>query len=147
MCENRLGLALLAVLLVALAGCVHNPPGANITYNGNLSASADGFVMEGEIENQDPNPEGPTHFDNVSVYLYSAEKELIHTEHVGELEREANVSIRIDTVPKYVIISAPGFWSEKNAEVDYYEYTDGQNLGYMVGVVASRDELPVELPQ
>jgi len=44
-------------------------------------------------------------------------------------------------VPKYIIIDSTDFWTEGDADVDYYTYQDGD---FELSVATSRSDLPVD---
>lgn len=130
--------------IVLLRGCIL--PGSEaptITYNGNMSISSDGFVLERQVENQEPDAD-PTRFENVTLYLYSSYESLIRSVQVGTLEHRRNVSVTTEQIPDYVIIWSPEFWEKGNMAVDYYTRTDAGPADYTVDTATSRGELPVE---
>lgn len=136
-------------LLIAvglLTGCsMWEESGGAITFNGKLTASSDGFVMDGEIINSGqvtPPPE----FPNLTVYLFAANGTLIEANNLGTMQSEVSVTITSNKIPKYVIIYSDKFQRYDDIDIGYYEYVPEDNI-YAEHVVGSKDEFPVQLTE
>ena len=114
-----------------------------ITYNGKLNVSAEGFQMEGQVENQEAVSD-PTRFENVTVYLYTANESLIRSVSIGTLDRRAKISVTTKQIPEYIIISSARTLAMKNIVIDYYTRVDEGPGNYTVDTANSRQDLPVQ---
>lgn len=131
---------LLVVILVASSGCTLFGPGDSIDYSGEKEISDTGFRMEGQITNGVRGT--PTEFDDVGVYLYSENRTLIRAVSAGTLVRKANVSVRTEEIPEYIVIHSPEFWDVRKISVVYYELVDEADGVYSPSTVSSKSELP-----
>lgn len=142
--SNRASLVVVVALVLSLSGCPleSQQPGGTIQSSGDTQTTADGFRIDGEVENVGRfNPE----FNNVTMYFYRENGSLITSEHVGTVDRPAEVSATLDEVPEYIIINSPEFWQTSPITVNYYEIDD-EDGSYSEHAVADRDEFPVEVP-
>lgn len=131
------------ILLTVSSGCLlSSGPGESIGFSGELTASTEEFHMDGDIINGARGD--PPVFENVTVYLFAANKTLIHKEPAGKLVRRAAVSIEIERVPKYVIIHSEEFWHVGKISVSYYVLHQDDEIVYSEHVVSEKDELPVK---
>lgn len=131
-------------LLMALSGCpgVEPGPGTGVSSDGQFNTTGDEFTMQGQIEEM-PGTGGFHTYDNVTIFLYTQDEELITAEQVGTLDEELTVSIHENAIPYYGIIDAPDFWRTDDVNVDYYRYQDGRYGEYPV---SERRELPIHPP-
>lgn len=133
----------IVIISLSLAGCTigdgpYQQP--EITFEGTINVTENGFSMNGEITNLE---DEPTPFENVTVALYSANNELIREVDAGALDRRTDISITAVEVPEYVIISSPEFWKRDDISVDYFIRTrDGPGY-YRTQTAHSRSDLPV----
>lgn len=133
-----------SIFKLLLAGCAYVPSGdeANIGFTGSLDTSSSSFSMEGNITVGGGIPDRQTYRD-VTVNLYSKDGKLLLSKKLGNLQVDVgrlDVSITIQSVPRYVIIESPDFWQEA-MQVEYYVRMDSN---YSVEYASARDELPVE---
>lgn len=129
------------VALVSTAGCVRTEPGPGvvIVFDGEITASTDGFSMTGTVViSGGVSTVGK--YEETEITLYSDQGRQIHTELLGVLESDQSVTIRTDRVPQYVILSSPDFWREPEIQVEYYVLTDDE---YRVEYATSHKELPI----
>lgn len=90
---------------------------------------------------EEPGTAGFHSFDDVGVYLYTENRDLIDSQAIGTLNESVSVSISSQEIPHYVIIDSPDFWRVRGVQVTYYQLADEKV--YSSRVVASRGELPV----
>ena len=129
-----------AVTLSSTAGCVRTEPGSGvvIVFDGEIGTSAGSFSMDGTIV-VGGGVQAVKRYEETTIGLYSLQGAPIHSEPVGILEASREVTVRIDQIPQYVIISSPGFWREPEIQVEYYRRTDE---GYRVEYATSPEGLP-----
>jgi hypothetical protein len=131
-------------IFVSLAGCGYVPQGeeVHIGYRGTLDTSASDFRMEGNLTAGGGNSDRSVYRD-VTVKLYSAEDELLHSESLGDMSTDKNLAmtVSIETIPHYVIFDSPDFWQEP-MQVEYYVRMEDD---YGVEYATDRGELPVKL--
>jgi len=140
--RHKVGILCLLSIAVLTAGCGQSA--AQVSFSGDMNRTQDGFQMEGQLIDE----VGPTvNFENVTVYLYSSEGELIKERKLGTYSGNSEQFVlRSDRAPHYIIIDSPTFWDRGNVGVDYYEWSD-VNSRYVGKPVGSRDELPVDVPE
>ncbi|WP_152436535.1 hypothetical protein [Halosimplex carlsbadense] len=128
-------------ITVVVSGCPTNlPSGGYVTFNGEMNATAQGFTLNGTIENQGQG-DVPT-FRNVTVYLYTTNGSLVASKSVGELSRRTGVSMDTTAIPEFVVFDSPDFWDTESIQVDYYEYVNESERDYTIRSVGSREQLP-----
>ena len=138
---NRSIATILLACCVLLAGCPGVEPGdeTSVTFLGTMNGTDSGFEMDGRLV-QAPGTGGFQTYDNVELKLYAANETVLHSQELGSLHQELNVSVSISNVPEYVIFTSPDFWEDADTAVNHYERTD---YSYTVRSIASEDELPV----
>jgi len=138
---HKAGILCLLSITVLTAGCVQSD--AQVSFSGEMNRTQDGFRMDGQVIDST----GPTQtFENVTIYLYSSERELIKERNLGTYSSSSEQFVlRSDRAPYYIIIDSPTFW-ELDASVSYYEWSD-VNSRYVGTPVESRDEFPVDVPE
>lgn len=165
-------LRILTAVLIIFAGC-NNPfmttetPSdsnkrhaqiyTNIGFSGEIHSEPN-FNMSGRIY-MSASGEKNSHFDNVSVRLYTESGDLITYECLGRLELtdDIEISLVVDGDPDYVIITSPDFWTKETVsdfEVDYFYRIDYNErtqydpyLGYDPGRAFTRSDYPVDVTQ
>lgn len=134
--------SLSVVLLVVLSGCpVLEESGGIITFSGNLNASADGFHLNGEVENT--GQVQPSEISRATIYLYAPNETVIASK---QAKLDTKVSMQTTTAPEYIIINSPQFWQFDDITVNYYKRIPDEDIDYSPYSVGSRDEFPVEVP-
>jgi hypothetical protein len=120
-------LLVVAVLFVSIVtgGCIFGPDAdpSIIVFSGELNATSDRFVMDGEIEVGGPPAENDT-FTGVTVCFVGPNGTMIHQtppRTMGPDDLELNYSVTLDRHPTYVVINSPSFWDDDNIVVRYYE--------------------------
>jgi len=100
-------IAFLLLIVTALtAGC--GQPQGDIGFSGEINITEEEFEMTGEIVDG-TGPENT--YENVTVFLYSADGTLIEQKEIGTFSRSSEpFSIRSQEVPEYIIIDSPTFW-------------------------------------
>lgn len=138
------------VLLVTISGCPEGDSGGNIDINGNMTATEQGFRLDGKVVNS--GLVEPMH-TNITVYLYTANGSVIESERIGSLNGSGdrlNVTMQNERIPEYVILNSPTFWQYNNIDLTYYELDEdwpGESIGaYVPRTIGSKDEFPVEVP-
>jgi len=142
--------AVLLLVLVAVTGCGYtydetsDVQGSEIVFNGDFNRTGN-FTMNGYVEEAGF---GNGTFRNVTIYLYTENETLIKAVSVGRfVGRQKDVSISSTSIPTYVIIDSPDFWTQPRT-VSYYEwYEDQRRSQYRERDVVNRTELPVNLPR
>jgi len=129
-------------LTVLVAGC--NQPDAQMSFNGDMNTTQDGFRMDGKIIDS----AGPTQtFENVTIYFYTSDGELIKERNLGTYSGSSEqFMMTSDEIPHYIIIDSPTFWELNTVDVDYYERSESYSR-YTVRTIRSRDEFPVDVPE
>jgi len=140
--HHRMGILCLLSLAVLTAGC--GQPDAKIKFSGDMNRTQDGFRMDGQVIDSS----GPTQtFENVTIYLYSSEGELIKERNLGTYSGNSEQFVlQSDRAPYYIIIDSPTFWELGTVDVFYYEWSD-VNSQYFGSAVRSQDEFPVYVPE
>jgi len=141
--------AVLLLVLVAVAGCgntydetTESEP-SDIVFNGEFNRT-ENFTMDGSLSE---GGFGNGTFRNVTIYLYTENETLIKAVSVGRfVGRQKDVSISSTSIPTYVIIDSPDFWTQPRS-VTYYEWLGEQQNLYWERSVGNRTELPVNLPR
>ncbi|QPV64150.1 hypothetical protein I7X12_05870 [Halosimplex litoreum] len=129
------------IYLVLFSAAISPGPGTDVEFDGQFEMVGDRFQMHGAII---PNPYSEPGIENISVYFYSEDGELLEKRGVGELNSRLNVSVRVETAPKYVIVDSPDFWSRSNIQTLYYYKAgmfDGQP-NYQSKWASSKAEFP-----
>jgi len=140
----------LLLLVVVTAGCgdtydeTTEPEPSDIIFIGDFNRTGN-FTMDGHIEE---NGFGNGTFRNVTIYLYTENGTLLKAVSVGRFAgRTKDVSISSTSIPTYVIIDSPDFWTQPRG-VEYYEWWEGPRRSQYRGHdIANRSELPVDLPR
>jgi len=140
--HHRAGILCLLSITVLTAGC--GQPDAQISFSGDLNRTQNGFQMDGQVIDSS----GPTQtFENVTIYLYSSERELIKERNFGTYSGNSEQFVlQSDRLPYYIIIDSPTFWELGDAGAFYHEWSDA-NSRYVARGVGSRDEFPVDVPE
>jgi hypothetical protein len=104
--RHRIGILFLLSIAVLTAGC--GQPDAQISFSGDLNRTQNGFQMDGQVIDSS----GPTQtFENVTIYLYSSEGELIKERNLGTYSGNSEQFVlQSDRLPYYIIIDSPTFW-------------------------------------
>lgn len=88
--------------------------GTDIAPN-NTVPSSPPFLLEGQIHYQfDPSQVGDSSFENVMLCVYGPKEREISSENLGTFDGAAetvDISIRTETMPKYIIIHHPRFYT------------------------------------
>jgi hypothetical protein len=137
----------MVLALAVLGGCFNpGPSGTHIDFEESFNVSAEGFSMSGTISESEVEGEAKT-FDNVSVYLYNNDSELVRRVSVGSVGAgtRKSVSISTSTVPEYVIIYSPEFWEVDEISVDYFVRVQStrSEYDYELHTAYAREDLPV----
>lgn len=141
---NRELLLGIVVLLVALSGCEAGT--ASVDIQGTINENDSGFVLDGRISNSGYSQ--PT-FNDVTVYLYDSNGAVIASKEAGTMDPSANITMRTEEFPKYVIVNSPEFWEYGDISVSYYEYVEhvhAPNGTYRQHTIGSKEEFPVKVP-
>jgi len=140
--HHRAGILCLLSLAVLTAGC--GQPAAQVSFSGDMNRIQDGFRMDGQVIDSS----GPTQtFENVTIYLYSSEGELIKERNLGTYSGSSEQFVlRSDRAPYYIIIDSPTFWELRDAGVAYYEWSEA-NSQYITRGVGNRNEFPVDVSE
>jgi len=129
------------IYLVVFSTAISPGSETAVEFDGQFEIDEDRFHMRGVII---PVPSTEPGIDNISVYLYSEDGELLEKRPVGKLNSGVNTSIRVETAPKYVIVDSPDFWTRSDIETLYY-YKAGTFDGrpnYESKWVSSKTEFP-----
>ncbi|WP_436932719.1 hypothetical protein [Halosimplex halobium] len=133
--------------LVLIAGCLTNGSGGGVGITGNITATGEGFYLNGTVEHTGMTD--PT-FEDVSVYLYTANGSVIRSEYLGTMDETGlEVRLRASQIPKYVIVDSPDIWADSGIGAYYYEYVEDSqapNGIYAERGAGSREEFPVTVP-
>lgn len=136
---------LIIVSAVSLSGCFIDPgEGGTIQYDGNFTGENGSFAMDGEVQLLGPNPP-QNNYENISIYLYSNETELLYSRSLGGIENSSTdlpVSISLRTHPKYIIIYSEDLWDGKT-QIGYYVRDPRAANGYRYERTTERSQLPV----
>jgi hypothetical protein len=129
------------IYLVVFSVATSPGPGTDVEFDGQFELEENRFQMRGAII---PNPYSEPGIDNISVYFYSEERELLEKRGVRELNSGVNVSVRVETAPKYVIVDSPDFWSRSDIQTLYYHKAGmfGGQPNYESKWVSSKAEFP-----
>lgn len=130
--------AALTVLFVALAvtamawtpPVVHEdrPPG-EAELSGPLVANESGFYASGSVSLQLSRSD--VSFEHVMLCLYDENETIIKAIDVGTLttpNSKVNVTVRTETIPKYVLVDHPRFREYPSFEHELYVYLRSENL-------------------
>lgn len=144
--KHSVTIVVFGLLLVGfLAGCSTVPKGeeVEVTYIGSITASSEGFQMEGYLSTGGGVPERET-FRDVKIQMYEENGNLLCGVEIGDLTANhgrRNVSVATNVAPEYVLITSPDFWNE-SVEVNYFQRNpDGES--YNREDVTSESDLPV----
>jgi len=134
-------LVLIFIIVPLTAGCLQ--PRGQIGFTGDMNVTNRTFTMNGEIvDGSAPNPT----YENVTVYLYTEDGELITQRRVGTFNRSSEpFMIQSETVPHYIIIDSPTFWELNDVGVTYYERNRAEGY-YASNTIEKQAELPVDPP-
>lgn len=125
------------LILVATAGCaVHSAPHNILSFSGNVTTTNDTFHLEGDLY-LGVQAGGHHNYSNVSIVLYDGDKRPIETVRVGRMSTNPEwgptryrVNITTDTVPAYVVVESPDFWTDNEIAVDSLVVQDGSLYFY-----------------
>jgi len=139
--KHHLTIGCLCLLLV-FSGCVDLGlgPDPQMTYDGTLNVTEDGFEMEGGFYMATGHDQ---QYDNVTLYLYDANGSVINSKRLGAFDDGLSVEMQSKQVPTYVIIDSPEFWDKGPLGVPYFERREGNGTAYIGDLAGSRDELPL----
>ena len=139
---SRRNVLLIVSVTLIVSGCPTNlSSGGYVTFNGEMDATAQGFTLNGTVENQGQG-DVPT-FQNVTVYLLTENDTQIASKDLGHLYRQTAVSMNATVEPKFVVFDSPDFWNTESIQVDYYEFVNKSGIEYTVHSVGSREQLPL----
>lgn len=145
--NHRIAVMLGLVVLLTTSGCYIDPAqGADVEFYGNITATDDGFRMNGDLELGGGNPQ-LDEYREIEVVLYANDGEVLYREELGTLHNKSsrlNVSISSDHMPEYVIFDSPNIW-DATGEIDYFVRDPRARGGYRVEDTTDQEDLPVEL--
>lgn len=112
------------IVLALVSGCLGvetKKPSVEIVSHGNLSIEGGDFSYDATIETSRARTNEEFSFKEVNLSLYGEDKSKIKSVRVGTVstsqDRPANVKMKSDIIPKYVVIESPEFWALPNVEV------------------------------
>jgi hypothetical protein len=112
------------VVLSAMSGCFGvetKKPSVEIVSHGDLSIEGEEFSYNATIETSTARTSENFTFEKVNLSLYNGNEKQIKSARVGSVSSlnngSTNVKIESETIPKYIIVESPEFWTLSDVEV------------------------------
>lgn len=140
------------LLVVLAAGCaVHSQPYNEVSFVDNVTTTNDTFRLQGNLY-FDAQAGGHNNYSDVSIVLYDEHRRPIERVSVGRMSTnpewgptEYRVNVTAETVPTYVVVESPDFWTGNEIEVDSLVVQNGLVYEYGRGS-PDATKFPCELP-